>query len=56
VPYIKEGANRVKAGYDGNIGAIVTVPTGRHSFDLLAYTNASGLTIHNRALSVVDLG
>jgi hypothetical protein len=47
---------------NGNIGTIVTVtgivtvPTGRHSFDLLAYTNASGLAIHHRALSVIDLG
>ena len=47
---------------NGNVGTIVvvsgivTLPRHPHTFDLVAYTNATGLTVHHRALSVVDLG
>jgi hypothetical protein len=46
----------------GTFGTIITVTgivdaaPGVHTFDLRCYTNASSLSVHHRALSVVDLG
>lgn len=37
------------------VSGIVTVSPANHTFDLRAYTNASSLSVHHRALSVVDL-
>lgn len=37
------------------VTGIVTVSAGKHTFELRAYTNASSLSVHHRALSVVDL-
>jgi DNA/RNA endonuclease YhcR with UshA esterase domain len=47
---------------NGNVGTVLVVSgiitLQRHpfTFDLRAYTNATGLVVHHRALSVVDLG
>jgi hypothetical protein len=47
---------------NGAVGAIVvvsgvaTVKPGLHKFDLRAFTRATGLSAHHRALSGIDLG
>lgn len=47
---------------NGTFETIVTVTglveagPGDHIFDLRCYTTANGLSVHHRALSVVDLG